>query len=899
LKYERCATSSIIWERMMRWYQRLFRRARTEKQLDAELRFHLEQQITDYVATGMAPEEARRRARLEFGGIEQVKEGCRDIGTARFAETLIQDVRYGLRQLRRNPGFTAVAIITLALGIGATTAIFTVVNGVLLDPLPYPHPARVMILTESSRKSPEMGVSYLNFLDWQREQRSFSEMAGYHPDAFNLATPRGAEVVTIGTVSADFFKALGIPPALGRGFSAADDHLGAAPTAVLTYGFWQRHFGGKRDVIGKALTMSGQSYTVIGVLPKDFWFFYPEDVYVPIGIYDRIWIHQRRTGFGMLVVGRLKPGVTRGEAEADMTDVARRLAQEYPKADAGHGINVQPALSFLVKDVRTTLYLLLGAVCFVLLIACVNVANLLLGRSAARQKEMGIRAALGAGWRRVVRQLLTESVLLALFGGSFGILLAYAGAKLLLAHVPGELPRAQNAGLDPRVLLFVVVASVVTGIIFGLAPALRSANPDLNDTLKESGRGASRRGHRLQNGLVVAEMGLAVVLLAGAGLTLQSILRLNRVNTGFNPQDTVRFGVSLPYRRYSVGANDRAFYKNVLDRLRVLPGVQAAGMAGGMPMGWELETSFYVEGRPKPQPQSMPVARLYRTSGGYLQAMGIRLLRGRSFTDQDTLGSQPVVLIDDALARKFFPHQNPVGQHLILLSFDNASGVLHEIVGVVHHVKQFGPAGRRNWKIHDALYTPAAQIADPGYKAYGPLDGDIIVRTASAPQTIIPSVKRAVQSVDPAVAVYDFETMDDVIRTSLAAIRFTSLLMAIFAVLALTLAAIGIYGVISYSVSQRTHEIGIRVSLGAQKRDVLALVLSQGMRVALIGIAIGIPVALGLTRFMFSLLHGVKPTDPLTFISVSLILTAVALLASYIPARRATKVDPMVALRHE
>ncbi len=723
-------------------------------------------------------------------------------------------------------------------------------------------------------------------------------MAGYHPDAFNLATHQGAEVVTIGTVSAGFFRTLGIPPALGRGFSAADDRLGAGPTAVLSYGFWQRHFDSKRDVIGKALTMSGQSYTVIGVLPKDFWFFRREDVYVPIGIYDRIWIHQRRTGFGMLVVGRLKLGVTRGEAEADMTDVARRLAQEYPKADAGRGINVTSALSFLVKDVRTTLYLLMGAVCFVLLIACVNVANLLLSRSAGRQKEMGIRAALGAGWRRVVRQLLTESVLLALFGGAFGILLAYASAKLLLAYVPGELPRAQNAGLDPRVLLFVVVASAVTGIIFGLAPALRSANPDLNDTLKEGGRGASRRGHRLQNGLVVAEMGLAVVLLAGAGLTLQSILRLNLVKTGFNPQDTVRFEVSLPYRHYSVGANDRAFYKNVLDRLRVLPGVQAAGMAGGMPMGWELEASFYVEGRPKPHPQSMPAARLYRTSRGYLQAMGISLLRGRSFTDQDTLGSQPVVMIDDALARKFFPHQNPVGQHLILF-FDNPSGVPHEIVGVVHHVKQFGPAGRKNWKIHDALYTPAAQIADPGYKAYGPLDGDVIVRTASAPETIIPSVRRAVRSVDPEVAVYDFETIDDVIRTSLAAIRFTTLLIAIFAVLALALAAIGIYGVTSYSVSQRTREIGLRVSLGAQKRDVLNMVVGQGLKLAAIGVAAGIVGALGVTRFLSSLLYGIKPTDSLTFATVAVILMAVAPLACCVPALRAARVDPSVALRHE
>jgi putative ABC transport system permease protein len=811
--------------------------------------------------------------------------------------TLIQDFRYGLRMLLKHRGLTTVAVITLALGIGATTAIFSVVNGVLLSPLPYPRPNQVMVLSETSRDFSEMSVSYPNFLDWQQQNHSFTSMAAYRGESFNLSVPSGAEAISVLMVAADFFKTLGVSPALGRGFLASDDHLGAAPTAIVSYAFWQRHFGGKPDVIGKPLTMNDQTYTVIGVLSKDFWFFDRQDVYVPIGIYDRLWTHSRDEHPGMRVVGRLKPAVMPGEAQADMTNIARRLAQEYPKSNAGNGIAVIPARRYIVRDVRSTLYLLLGAVCFVLLIACVNVANLLMSRSAAREKEMAIRAALGAGWRRVMRQLLTESVLLALFGGALGIFLAFAGTKLLLAYVPGNLPRSQNVGLDLRVLLFVAGVSVVTGIIFGFAPALRSAKPDLNATLKEGARGSSGRRHRLQNGLVVAELGLALVLLASAGLTIETIFRLSHVNTGFETRGSLIFSVSLPAARYSIGANNRAFYKNLLDKLSALPGVRAAGLTADMPMRSDSEVEFYIEERPKPEPQNMPSAMFYVTSPGYLSAMGISLLRGRFFTDHDNLSGQPVVAIDDAMARTLFPHEDPLGQHIII-PFPGVDAP-REIVGIVHHIKHWGPGQDSSWKINDAFYMPAAQIPDQFYRSIGVFNATIVARTSSAPLSVLASVKRIVHSIDPDVAVDDVQTMDALVRSSIAAQRFTMMLMVTFGVLALVLAAIGIYGVISYSVSRRTHEIGIRVALGAQRRDVLLWVIGQGMTLALLGVAGGVIAAAFATRLLARLLYGVKPTDPATFIAVSLILAAVALLACYIPARRATEVDPMTALRFE
>ncbi|MGH9343418.1 MAG: ABC transporter permease, partial [Terriglobia bacterium] len=796
--------------------------------------------------------------------------------------TLIQDLKFGLRMLAKHPGFTAVAVITLALGIGATTAIFSVVNGVLLSPLPYPQPSRVMILSETSRDFQNMSVSYPNFLDWQRQNRSFSSLAAYRGDEFNLSQSSGAEVVSALMVSADFFKALGVPPAMGRGFTTADDHIGAAPTVVLSYSFWQKHFGGKADVIGKPMTMGDQTYTVIGVLPKSFWFYDQRDAYVPIGIYQRLWTNHRDSHPGMRVVGRLKAGVTVGEAQSDMTNIARRLAKEYPKSNAYNGVNVMPGHKYLVRDVQSTLYLLLGAVCFVLLIACVNVANLLLSRAAARQKEMAIRSALGAGWRRVMRQLLTESVLLGLAGGALGVLLAYAGTKLLLAYVPGELPRADNVGIDLRVLLFVVAASVLTGVLFGLAPALHSARPELNNALKEGGRGSSGGRHGLQNGLVAVEMGLALVLLVGAGLMIKTLVSLAHVNTGFDLSGALVFHTSLPTARYSIGANDRAFYKNALDKIRAVPGVEAAGANDDMPMRGDSETTIYIAEHPKPLQQNMPSAMFYTVTPGYLKAMGIHLLRGRSFTDEDTLSAPLVVMIDNSMARILFPHEDPMGKHIII-PFPGADQP-REIIGIVHSIKHFGPSQNSDWKVDDAFYMPVAQVPDFVYKQIGAFNMNLIVRTSVAPLSVLASVKRAVHSVDPEVAIEGVDTMDGIVRSSLAGQRFTMLLMVIFAALALALAAIGIYGVISYSVSQRTHEIGIRMALGAQGRDVLLWVIRQGMTLVLLGVACGVIVAAFATRLLAKQLYGVKPTDPLTFIAVSLILTAVALFACYIPA---------------
>jgi predicted permease len=811
--------------------------------------------------------------------------------------TLFHDLKHGLRMMGRSPGFTAVAIITLALGIGSTTAIFSVVNGVLLRPLPFPHPSRLMILYENSAKFQEMSVSYLNFLDWQRQQRSFSRVAIYRSDSFNLSGRSGAEVVRTKMVSSGFFKILGVSPFLGREFTAQDDHMGAAPSVILDYSFWQRRYGGNPNVVGRSITMDDQNYDVVGVLPKDFWFFDREDVYVPIGIYDRTWTKDRDERWGSRVIGRLEPNVSQGQAQADLTDIARRLSMQYPKADAGCGIKVMPLSHYVVQDIRATLYLLLGAVCCVLLIACVNVANLLLSRATTREKEMAIRTALGARRGRVIRQLLTESVLLALFGGLAGILLAVWGTHGLLSYVPGELPRAENVGLDVGVLVFVVGVSVITGLLFGIAPAFRSAQTDLVGSLQEGSRGSTGRRHGLQNGLVVAEVGLALVLLAASGLTLRTILRLNHVKTGFDTSSALVFDVSLPPARYQLGPANREFYKELTQRLGELPGVDAVGTTWDLPMRDDSEYWFYVVGRPKPLQQNMPMAMLYMTSPGYLRAMGISLLRGRFFTDQDTVSSERVVAIDDALARKFFPHQNAIGQH-IGIPFPGFEATW-KIVGIVHHIKHFGPAAPRNWKVNQAIYVPVGQMPDLFYKIVGVANFTLVVRTSVNPQSITASIKRAVHGIDSQVPVTDVQTLNELERTSMAAQRFTALLLGIFAALALALAAVGIYGVISYSVAQRTHEIGIRMALGAQQNSVLLWVIKEGMTLAVAGVAIGLFAAVFATQLLASMLYGVSATDPVTFAVAALILAMVALLACYIPARRATKVDPVVALRYE
>jgi predicted permease len=813
--------------------------------------------------------------------------------------SILHDLKYAFRLLAKSPGFTAVAIITLALGIGATTAIFSVVSGVLLSPLPFPNPSRLVILQEKSSTFPTLSISYPNFLDWQRQQRSFSALAIYRDATFNLAERSGAEVVSARMVSASFCKVLGLSPNLGRSFTAQDNHLGAGRTVILSYRFWQRHFGGSPAILGKLMTMDNEDYAIIGVLPKSFWFFEPRDVYVPVGIFNREWRTNRKMHDSFSAVGRLRPGVTLGQARADMANVASRLDRQYPEDDAGVGVTASSMPSYVVRDIRPMLVLLLGAVCLVLLIACVNVANLLLSRSTAREKEMAIRAALGAARTRVVRQLLTESVLLAFLGGALGVALAYWGTHSLLAYVPQELPRAQNVGIDLRVLLFVAAVSVITGLLFGLAPAFRSSSIDLHDGLQESSRGTTGGRHALQDGLVIAEVGLALVLLAGAGLTLRTILHLYRVKTGFATSGSLVFEVSLPRSRYQSGPVDRAFYREVVARIRSLPGVRGVGAANNMPMtGGDSEIDFYVQGRSKPQTQNMPWAMFYLTTPGYFHAMDISLLRGRFFTDDDTVKTQSVVVIDDELARKVFHGQNPLGQHIIL-PFEGLEAP-REIVGVVHHVRHFGPAGQK-WtqRLVGAFYMPFAQLPDVLFKGFGAMNLTLVARTSVDPESMIASVKRTVHGIDNSVAINDVHTMGDLLRLSIAAQRLTALLLGLFAALALILAAVGIYGVISYSVTRRTHEIGIRMALGAEKRHVLLWVIGRGMTLALAGLVGGVIVALFATRLLADLLSGVGATDPLTFAIVSVVLLSVALLACFIPARRAASVDPMVALRYE
>lgn len=882
----------------MRWHQRLFRRAQTEKHLDAELRFHLEQQIADYVATGMTPEEARRRARLEFGGLDQVKEECRDVGAARFIETMIQDLRYGLRQLGKHRGFTAIAIITLSLGIGASTVVFSVVNGVLLSPLPFDHPSQLVAVYSRTRDFTQSSISYPNFLDWVRDNRSFSALAAYVADDFTLTGTGEPEHLPGERVSANFFPLLGVKAVIGRTFTAAEDQVGASPVVLISGGLWKRKFASSPDVLGKALTFDGKAYTVIGVIPSNFYYdgsgSQHSDLYLPIGQWNDPTFRSRKVSVGLDAVGRLKRGVSFEQAEADMDTVARRLAEEYPDADNGTGITLIPLKQSVVGDVQPYLLLLLAAVGFVLLIACVNVANLSLERSTVRTHEFGIRLTLGASRRRLIRQLLTESVLLGIAGGGLGLLVAFWGLQGALKALPAALPWAQGVRLDGDVLLFTLAVSLLAGILFGLVPALNTSTVSLHETLKEGGRGSTGTHHRTQSAFVIVEMALAVVLLAGAGLTIRSLAKLWSVSPGFDPHRVLEFSSSFPPLKSPDAV--RAGWREIHDRLLAVPGVQAASLSvGAMPLGSVAALPFYVTGQPKPTSESqMKSSLIYLVQPDYLRVLKIPLVRGRFLTSSDTDHSPPVTVIDQDFARHYFPGQNPVGRRV---SFDILNQTA-EIVGVVGHVKQWGLNESAASPILAQCYFAVAQLPDklvPGFDGYAVL----VVRTTGSPLAVIGPIRSAMDQVDSRQVMYGIETMDGIISNSLSKQRFSMILMAVFACLALIMASIGIYGVVSYITSRRVHEIGVRIALGAQKRDVLRLVVRQGMFLALIGVGLGIVGALGLTRFLSSLLYGVKPTDPITFVAVSLILLGVALLACYIPARRAMTVDAMVALRHE
>jgi predicted permease len=887
----------------MNWLRELGRRIRFlahRRQFDAdleeEMRLHLELRQQEHLQSGMEADDARATARRRFGNVTVLKEISHMAWGWEWFEHLVQDVRYSLRMLRENPGFTAAAVIVLALGIGANTALFSVVNGVLLRPLPYPHPEQLVILRESKPNFATGSISYPNFLDWQKDNRTFASMAMMRGNRSFILTGLGeAEQVDGIFVSSGFFEQLGVIPALGRMLAPGEDRIGGAPTILITAGFWKRKFGSTTDVLGKSLTLDGRDYTIIGVIPATFDLLgslRSRELYVPIGQWSNPLLMNRAAGLGIGTIGRLKPGVSIEQARADMERVTRNLAAAYPDADKGIGAAVIPLRKWELGYVQSFLLVLFGAVGFVLLIACVNVANLLLARSNRRAHEFAIRAALGAGQGRIVRQLLTESTLIAAIGGSLGVLLSAVGSQTALRMLPTTLPRAAEVGVDGHVLFFAAAISLGAGIFFGLAPALRTARRDPQETLKEGGRGGSGTRHRAQGALVAAEMALALVLLIGAGLMIRTLTTLWNVNPGFEANKVLTFGFSLPPSMTNASPEAiRAAFREVHDRFQAVLGVQGVAFSwGATPLQGDDEWLFWIDGQPKPASESeMNWAIDYVVDHDYLRIMGIPLKSGRFFTAQDDEHAARVAVVDEVLANQFFAGQSAIGKRLHL-----SGGEILEIVGVVGHVKQWGLDTDDKETLRAQLYTPFMQLPTKGIGG-----GAGVVVRSDQPAAVFESIRQANNQMSSEQVVFGAQTMREVIASSLAERRFSTILFGIFAGLALVLSSVGIYGVVSYIAGQRTQEVGIRVALGAQRADVLRVVLGEGAKMTAVGMVIGLLAAFGLTRLIAKLLFGVSTTDPLTLVAVSSLLALVAVAACYIPARRATRVDPIVALRYE
>jgi putative ABC transport system permease protein len=805
-------------------------------------------------------------------------------------ESLYSDFRYAVRSILKRPGFTAIAVITLALGIGANSAIFSTVNALLLNPLPFPEQDRVVAIWD---KVPSRGVEHnevamANYLDWRAQNQSFEHLALERWWSTNLTAGDTPERVQGFLVTANFLDVLGVKPIKGRNFVEEENQPGKDAVAIITNSLWQRRFGSDPEIVNKKITTNGITRTVIGVLPEDFNYPKGAEVYAPIPLTPEL--IKSRDSHSYYVIGRLKPGVSVQSAQADIDTITARLAAQYPRTNVGLGANVYPIVADTVRMYSTAIWVMMGAVGFVLLIACANVANLMLARASGRQKEIALRAALGANRWRIVRQLLVESFIIALIGGTVGVLVAFWGIDLLKAANPGEAakyaPGWKHLGINLPVLGFTVGISLLSGVLFGLAPAWQVSKPDLNDALKEGGRHSGSGSRRLRSLLVISEVALSLVLLIGAGLLFRSFLALLKTNPGFNPEGVLTMSLNLPFAKYKEDSQRAAFYSDLVQRVKTLPGVQSAAVVNYLPLGGANSSDvFLVEGQPEPPPDRENNGRYRVCTPDYFQTMGISILKGRAFTDQDKVGSTPVIIVNETLARTHWPNGDALGKRMRFYGpLDKAPWM--EIVGIVQDVKH-----DLNLPVTPDYYLPHAQDSWNSMV--------LVTRTTVDPGSMAGPIRQQVLAIDKDQPVFGVYTMNEVRAISITLYTFGFAMIGIFAIVALVLASIGIYGVMAFAVTQRTQEIGIRMALGARAADVLKLVVANGMSLAVIGVIAGLAGAFGITRLMASLLFNVSPTDMVTFALVTLGLLLVALLACYIPARRATKVDPLVALRYE
>jgi putative ABC transport system permease protein len=870
----------------------VFRRETVESEMEEELRFHSERQIEKYLKTGMRRDEARRRVRMDFGGLEQVKEECRDARGVALVETVAQDLRYGWRTLLKSPGFAAAALFTLALGIGANTAIFSVVYGLLLQPLPFRDAARLVLLHETTPKVGDVSVSYPNFQDWRAQSHTFSEMAAVSNVGFNMAGASQPENIGGLAVSPNFLSMAGIRPVIGRGFTPDEEKAGTAPVLLLSYALWQSHFGGNRGVIGQTIRLDSRTVTIVGVLPRDFRWIETCDVMEPIGVWatNNSTVAVRGDRGDLTVVGRLAAGVRMEQARAEMDGIAARLARAYPEANDQCGVKLQSLRESFSGDARPSMLVLLGAAIFVLLVACANVANLFLMRGAVRAKEMALRIAIGASGGRIVRQILTESFLVAVLGGLAGVGLALAGIPAMARLIPADTLAGASVGMNGAVLLFSAGLVVLSVLAFGLAPALHSARGNVHADLKEGGKTTSGGGRNRWRGLLAtSEIALALILLVGAGLMMKSLYRLLAVDSGFRPERVLKMEMSLRTAQYDKDPAVIGFWQQVLERVRALPGVESAAVGTAIPLTDDhSRTDITVEGMALPKPSDYPHPDTHTVSPGYEKTLGIRVLRGRGFTDADRENAPRVALVSAIVAQRLFPGADPVGKRFTLGRLEaNRAPKWLTIVGVLADTKMYGLANPARLEV----YVPFRQMAAS--------EMVLLVKSGMEPAALVSAIRAVVVSIDKEQPIFGIATMQEVVNASVSTRRITLILLGLFSGLALVLASIGIYGVISYSVAQRAREIGIRMALGAQRGDVLRLVLAQGGKISLAGIAIGSAASAGLTWLMAKLLYSVSAVDPATFIAVAFVLAVIAMVASYIPARRALRVDPLVALRNE